>query len=323
MKKELFGNIKNYLLIILSFALIITGVQLYQEKQESRRQYELFLNHFYFELTSAIQSLHSVLETPLEGNELEQALLHVEQDLERTDFMLDAGSHFANRNIGHASIFSDHPIMQFADDNTLTNEEMRYLENLNKDLDTIQTGLYSDETKQENPNLSIHAFNNVIRGSGLNSGFLTERKSVAVPFQVISPEQAPDRIRKWIEQNASAEQKKVFNVDGRTYVLIVSGHRREGLQQVEINDMVRRGDGIAVAHEREEQSIQSQVDEQKTTVAIAKLEIETGRSFQFTTPLETDEENENPAGNNTSHSASAAAELVSPEELSKDGQIVE
>lgn len=324
MKKRSFGKIKTYLLIIISFALIITGTQLYQEKQESKRQYESFLNHFYFELTSAIQSLQSVLEQPLEGKDLEQALLHVEQDLERTDFMLEAGSYFVDRDIGHTSIFSNHPINQFADDHTLTNEEVHYLENLKKDLDSIQMGLYSDETEQENPNLNIHAFNDIITGSKLKSGFLTEHKSVAVPFHVIDLEQAPERIRKWLEQNAYTEQKKVFLVDGKTYVLIVSGHEQDGFHRVEITDMTRTGSGIAVAHEIEEQSIQRDTSEQKPTVVIAELEMETGRSFQFTTPLEIDEENEDTGDNDMIHvSGGAVAEFVPPEKLSKDGQIVE
>src|SRR5699024_2630970 len=324
MKKESLGKIKNYLLVIIFIALVITGVQLYQERQEDKRKYEWFLNQFYFELTSSVQSLQTVLEKPLRGKGLEKALLLVERNLERTDSVLDSGSNFVDQNIGHTSIFSNHPIMQFADDNTLTNEEVRYLQKLKKDLDTIQTGLYSDKTGQENSNLSVRAFNDIISGSGLDSDFLTDRKFVAVPFQWVEVEQTPERIQKWIEQNASVEQKKVFLVDGRTYVLVVSGGRQDGFYKVEITDIARTGSVIAVDYESEKQSIKSDDAEQKSTVAIAKLEMETDRSFQFTKPLEVDDESEYTEGNSSPHvSVRFATELVSPEKLSGSGRIKE
>src|SRR5699024_12531724 len=93
MKKESFGKIKNYLLVMMFIALVITGVQLYQEKQVDKGKYELFLKQFYFELTSSIQSLHTVLEKPpLSGKDLEIALLLVERNLELAEYMLESGS---------------------------------------------------------------------------------------------------------------------------------------------------------------------------------------------------------------------------------------
>ncbi|MFD1363134.1 MULTISPECIES: hypothetical protein [Bacillaceae] len=323
MKKLPLDKIKTCLLILVGFALVVTGVLLYQEKQESKRQYEIFLNHFYHELTSVMQPLDSILEKSLEGKELEQALQQVEQNLEATDRVLNAGSLFVDRDIAsHVSFFSNHPINQFADDNTLTNEEVQYLENLKEDLDTIQMGLYSDETGQENPELSIRVFNDIITGgSGHDSGFLTEHKSVSVPFQMIDPKQAPERIQKWMEHNTSTEQKKVFLVDGRTYVLIVSDHGQNSFHQVEITEMARTGGGIKVAYESEEQSVHGDNVKQELAVAIAELEMETERSFQFTSLLE-DKQNEN-GSNSTSHvSVTAEAELVFPEKLSIDGDVI-
>jgi hypothetical protein len=320
MNKKTSGKIKTYLLILVSLALIITGVQLYQENQESKRQYDLFLNQFYHKLESAMSSLDTVLEQPLEGNDLEQALQHFEKNLEQTDLVLDAGGRFVDRQIySHMSIFANHPINQFSDNNMLTDVELQYLENLKKDLETIQTGLYSDETGQENPNLSVHRFNDIIRGAGLESGFLTEHKSVAVPFQVIDSEEAPERIRKWLEHNVTEEQNKVFLVENKTYVVILTGHGRDGLSQVEITDMVLKHGGIDVTH----QSVQSDGASHKDTVAIAELD-ETERSFQFTTSVEIDEEFESTGRSNTQQvSGQASVELVPPEKLSIDGRIVD
>jgi hypothetical protein len=328
MKKGLFGKIKTYLLIILSVALIITGVQLYQSKQESQRQFESFLNQFYSKLEAARRSLDSVLEHELEGNDLEQALLQVEKNLEQTDLVLDAGGHFVDREIfSHMSIFAYHPINQFADNSTLTDAELRYLQNLKKDLETIQNGLYSNETGQENRNLSVQHFNDIIRGSGLESGFLTEQKSIPVHFQVIDPKQAPDRLQKWLERNETEEQNKVFLVDDKTYVVIVAGHRQDGLNQVEITDMVLKRGGIDVNH----QNVESDDTKQEYSVTIAELE-ETERSFQFTTSEEIDEGKESPENTQQTSasvitdtqqtSASAITELVRPEKLSKQGNII-
>src|SRR5699024_2472412 len=144
-----------------------------------------------------------------------------------------------DRAIG-SHIFSSHPINHFADNNTLAEEELSYLEDLKKDLETIQMGLYSDETGQENRNLSIQRFNDIIRGSG--SGFLTDHKSVSVPFQLIVPEEAPDRIQKWLERNKTEEQNNVFLAEGNTYVVIVNGQKKDGVNRAEITDMVlKRG----------------------------------------------------------------------------------
>ncbi|GAB3790258.1 hypothetical protein [Virgibacillus kimchii] len=323
MKKESFGKLKTYLLIILSLVLIITGVQLYQANQESQRQFESFLNQFYFKLESTISSLDSVLEQQLEGNDLERALLQLDRDLEQAALILNAGNLFVDRAIG-SHIFSNHPINHFADHNTLTDEELHYLENLKKDLETIHTGLYSYETGQENPNLSVHRFNDIIKGSAHESGFLTEHKSVAVPFQVIDPGEAPERIQKWLERNETEEQHKVFLAKGKTYVVIVAGQGQDQLNQVEITDMALKRGGVDVTH----QTVQSNDSSHKDIVAIAELE-EMERSFQFTTSVEpksvkTDDVFESTNNANAEYSsAQASFHLVRPEKLSEDGVIVD
>ena len=201
-------------------------------------------------------------------------------------------------------------------------EELSYLEDLKKDLETIQMGLYSDETNQENPNLSIHRFNEIIGGSGHDSDLLTEHKSVAVAFQMIVPEEAPEAIQKWLERNETVEQNKVFLADDKTYVVIVDGQGQDELNRVEITDMVLKRGGVDVTHE----TVQSNDGSSADTVAIAELE-ETERSFQFTTSVETksvktDEVFES-INSAEQYSSQATFELVRPEKLSEDGRIVE
>lgn len=311
MKKEWFGKLKNYLLIILSATLIFTAVKLYHEKQENTRQYELFLSNFYYELSSTNRVLHSIVEQPPEENDLEQGLLQIERGLERTSLMLDVGRKLITKPITQTYLFSDHPIGQFADDDTLTSDEVHYLKNLMKNLDAIQARLYSEETRQVNTDLSISAFNNILDDSGPDSEFLTLNKSVAIPFEIVDQEHAPNQIQNWIRHNKSSEEKKVFIVDGNTYIVMISDHDHK----MEITDINRTGDIIAVYHD-----INSVQSEESFDATIAKLEMETERSFQFTTPVEEEDthiENTENMGTSSkiSDSASVKVELISPERL--------
>jgi hypothetical protein len=324
MNKNSFGKIKSFLLVILSVALIITGFQLYQNNQESQRQFESFLNQFYFKLESAISSVDSILEQPSEGNDLEQSLLQLDRDLEQTDLILNAGYRLIDREIyGHTFLFSNHPINHFADNNRLTEDELNYLEDLKKDLKTIQMGLYSDETGQENRNLSIQRFNDIIRGAGDDSDFLTQHQSVKVPFQVIVPEEAPERIQKWLERNATGKQNKVFLAEGKTYVVIVGGKSQNGSNRVEITDMALKRSGVDVTH----QTVQSDDASNFDAVAIAELK-QTELSFQFTASVETKSVRTDDVSESTNiadaqySSAQATVELVQPEKLSEYGRIV-
>src|SRR5699024_2895240 len=165
--------------------------------------------------------------------------------LERTSLMLDVGRKLITKPITQTYLFSDHPIGQFADDDTLTSDEVHYLKNLMKNLDAIQARLYSEETRQVNTDLSISAFNNILDDSGPDSEFLTLNKSVAIPFEIVDQEHAPNQIQNWIRHNKSSEEKKVFIVDGNTYIVMISDHDHK----MEITDINRTGEIIAVYHD--------------------------------------------------------------------------
>lgn len=304
-------------------ALIFTGVQLNKEKKENKRQYELFLNRFYIAVERPITLIDYVLEEAPEERELERSLLRIEHELEKADELLDAGCTFASLDIGYTQIFTRHPIVQFADGDELTNEEKQYLKDLKEDLQSIRIGMYSDETEQENPNISPYAFKEILRGSNLHSGksysgFLTENRSVPVHFEMIGVEQSPVHIQKWLEKNATEKQKKIFLVEGKTYVVIVLNSEKIG-----IKNMYRTGETINVNHVSQTQNGESN----QQSVAIAQIDMEINRSFQFSTPIEENVEEEDVESNEKSAtlhdvSGSATVELIPPEKLSKDGEVV-
>lgn len=324
MRKIPFKKIQTFLLVVISIALVITSVQLYRAKQENKRQYKTFLNQFYFTLDETIESVDYILdEESLEGDDVKDALARVAQDLDATQLALDAGSRYVDHDIyAIESIFRRQPISQFAMNDELMTEEEQYLKNLKSDLSAIHEALGLDETRQENPHLSVDEFNNFIKGRGLDSDFLTMDKSLDVPFQVIDMDQAPDRIGKWLAKNESVEQRKAFRVNGQTYVLIIPGDEKDN-KQATITDVVRKSGGITVSYDSHEQIDDS---ERKTPWVIAELESVGNQSFQFTTQLGTDESTGNvKVENNELHVQSniISAELIFVEELSKDGEIVE
>src|SRR5690625_412232 len=302
--------------MIMLILLIVTGVQLYKEKKENKKQYQLFLNRLYVTVGSSISQIDHVLREVSEGRELERSLLRIEHELEKVENLLDSGRLLASLEIGHTQIFSQHPIVQFSDDDKLTKEERQYLKDLKEDLQSIRIGMYSEETEQENPNLSMEAFNDILSGSQLPSGFLTENRSVSVPFQRINVEQSPEHIQKWLKKNAIENQKKIFLVEGKTYVVLVPDSSK-----IEMKTMYRKDGIISVDYTSQNRSKDSEQN-----IAIAEIDMEINRSFQFTSPMEDVVEEEDVESNNdrtTLHvSGTATVELISPERLSKDGSIV-
>src|SRR5690625_2122383 len=108
--------------MIMLILLIVTGVQLYKEKKENKKQYELLLNRFYVTVGSSISQIDHVLREVPEGRELERSLLRIEHELEKVENLLDSGRLLASLEIGHTQIFFHHPIVQFSDDDKLTKE---------------------------------------------------------------------------------------------------------------------------------------------------------------------------------------------------------
>lgn len=174
-----------------------------------------------------------------------------------------------------------------------------------------------------------------------------KQKYTELLFKNIELGDTPTAIQKWLEENKAIRQNKVFNVDGKTYVLILVGQKINGAYNVEITQIrettfiqdneVSKG-GIKVSHEVTELANDSATTQAVTYPhAIAEMDGEMDgemdESFQFSMPL-TEEELDEMIGDDPNHSVSsdlksksdterggAKTELVPPENLMKDGKV--
>jgi hypothetical protein len=152
---------------------------IYQQKQEEKQQWSLFMNHFYHSIGRSIQWLDTLIEKQPEEDHLIQVLHSLDKELLTAETILLSGR-YVNRDIysdhHHFSSFShllfgikhrrngsvllDLPPM--AIDDKLDDKEVALLKTMKNNLTELKEAMYSPKTKQENPNLTIDAFNQLI-----------------------------------------------------------------------------------------------------------------------------------------------------------------
>ncbi|MBO8155676.1 MAG: hypothetical protein H0Z32_04390 [Bacillaceae bacterium] len=157
--------VKNILLIFLSVAFIISTLMIFHEKKQDKRQYEHFLNRFYFQLDDTIASLEYALtiKDPEKQELLTSAMYKIEKNLEETHLTLEMGDLFLDKNIRTSvHYFMNRGIPLFANDGKLTVEEEAFLLKMKENLEFIRQGMYSEETGQEDPNLNVDTLNELI-----------------------------------------------------------------------------------------------------------------------------------------------------------------
>lgn len=141
-----------------------------------------------------------------------------------------------------------------------------------------------------------------------------EQEVTELPFKKITLEETPERIQKWVEENQSTEQKKVFIVDGKTYVIVLLGEKPTGGYGVEITQIADNGGGvISVAHKVTEPEEGGMVTQVITyPLAIAEMDGEMDKSFQFTTSLKPEELDErNDPDESASHNVESKTQKTS------------
>ncbi|WP_138420840.1 hypothetical protein [Aquibacillus sediminis] len=157
-------KIKTYALILLSVILVITFSLHFQKINEEKRQYEAYLNEFYAHLDSTVYSVQYLLsnreEMDITGN-----LMNIEHNLETTNLLLRMGDRTVDSNITSHPRFFVGRIMPnpLNDDGRLTNEQRSELEKVQKGIEYMKEGLYSEQTGQENKDLSVKEFNEIIK----------------------------------------------------------------------------------------------------------------------------------------------------------------
>lgn len=165
-----------YLLIILIF--IVISFQYYQEVKEEERQFKTFLNHFYFSVDKSIVRIDRLIEKQPRGDELDESIHELERKLLEADTILSNGRSFLDNEIYKTRFFLESTyflygfrmigtdsfeVTALGEDGQLDEEELNLLRTIRKYLAKTKEEMYSSQTKQENPNLTIDEFNEIIR----------------------------------------------------------------------------------------------------------------------------------------------------------------
>ncbi len=183
MSSNKLNKFKNIAIIVLAVGLFFSVNKMNQNKDEYERQYKTFINHFYFSIKDSQTTLNRIIELhhlPSVQDNLEEELHRFNEQMLKTNYILQYGNLFVDRDIYYFRYFQNmnflihglhsttnnrDPIIvpPFAEDGVIDEAELAVLKWIKDDLDTIQQGLYSEETRQENPNITVEQFNEIVR----------------------------------------------------------------------------------------------------------------------------------------------------------------
>jgi hypothetical protein len=169
-------------IVILAIALIVSVSKINESKDERQRQFETFINHFYFSITDSLHTLDRIIEfhhLPSILDNLEDELNGFREQMQKVDYILYYGNVLNNNDIYYSRYFSHMNFMTeglhstsnnrdpvivppFAEDGVIDEAELAVLKWIKEDLDTLQQSLYSEERKQEDPNITIEQFNEIV-----------------------------------------------------------------------------------------------------------------------------------------------------------------
>ncbi|EOC99682.1 hypothetical protein [Caldisalinibacter kiritimatiensis] len=167
------------IIILLIVLLIISSYfnyQYYRYKQKESYKYEIFLNHFYFSVNYSINILDEILNEQLISEQLNKKIMRLVYFLNEADHLLSESAFYiegvnsrgttffklVSNVISYGTEYEGNKITAFLNDYKINQSERAYLSELKKYLEDIHSKLYSDETGQENPNISKYVFNHEI-----------------------------------------------------------------------------------------------------------------------------------------------------------------
>jgi len=157
--KQSLKKAKNILLVLLSIGLTISLIFLNKEEEEDRNQYEGFLNRFYMELSPTIDTIEWLLSNEKDKtDEAYQTRVSIlETRLAKLYTILDVGDATLTYDIHHNFTFA-----LYAHYEDINEKNKKYLKELKEVLLFVQKEMYSEETRQEDPNLTVEEFNQII-----------------------------------------------------------------------------------------------------------------------------------------------------------------
>lgn len=168
-------RILTYIIVLFLVVLGIGSYQYYQKVREENRQFDTFLNHFYFSIDHSLTKLNNLLEGEPKHRELEEALRFLEQDLIKTHTIIQNGRDLLDYDIPNTYFFYETTYFlngynindttdsdPMSEDGKLDEKEKKILETYSDHLTNAKEAMYSEETMQENPKLSINDVNEII-----------------------------------------------------------------------------------------------------------------------------------------------------------------
>lgn len=182
-----FKKVILYVLVLLFLCSVsfLAGTKIYNNKQDTENR-RFFLAHIYFELDRTIYLLssvedwgHSIEGTDASINPYRQLLAHLdsmilmseqgrfylrnEQNISCLKDFVDSLT-IVKHAIGSGISLNNQPICDnFLNDGILSEPEISFLVSFRQDLDTIKNGLYSEQTGQEDKNLSIQDLRDILK----------------------------------------------------------------------------------------------------------------------------------------------------------------
>ncbi|WP_079478765.1 hypothetical protein [Halobacillus salinus] len=170
--KKLYIVISSILIVVLSFF----SYQYYQEAKEEKRQWGTFVNHFYFSIDRSIRRIDYLVEQNPEGDDLQEGLRLLERELLKSHDLAENASNFLDSEFYGTFFFESvanylygmrvseskdesQPIME---DGKLDKSEVEDLKGIQSYLIKTKEEMFSEETGQENPDLTVEDMNEIV-----------------------------------------------------------------------------------------------------------------------------------------------------------------
>ncbi|WP_216827386.1 HMG-box domain-containing protein [Alkalihalobacterium elongatum] len=172
-----FQKITGGIIALLVLTLLILSYQYYVGVKENDQQWKTFVNHFYFAIDNSIFAIDHLLENEYTSKNLEGKVRKLEKELLRADAIISHGNSFMNNDLYRSNFFLEATYFLYGinmtgtitvelppmgENGVLEERDITLLRTIRGYLESAKQGLYSEQTKQENPNLTIDEVNKII-----------------------------------------------------------------------------------------------------------------------------------------------------------------
>ena len=144
-----------------------------KRRNKQNKHLELFLTIFILQLIEWYEDIDEIIDNNEDIDTLVFNFNRLHEHMQKADQLLYYSSAFINKEIYYYFYFknldfmvhglasSTNYVAPFLEDGKLDEVEIAILEWVKQDLENIRQGLYSEETRQEDPKISIDKFNEI------------------------------------------------------------------------------------------------------------------------------------------------------------------